>query len=208
MKSSYNTLEERWNIFRQLTRDLAGELHVRMIDHLRDDVKDEGVIYLGLFRAPAAKGNHHDREGGLIAHMLEMWEIWLHLKDAIVRTDGKYITDARVFKGILYHDLHKAYRTFVEVPRADGVWAADYGKDPTESLMSHTTKTIWILSQAGISLDRQDYHALLCNEGGWAEIKTRWTSVLAKLLYVLDELSGNVVERIRKGTYLDHRTPV
>lgn len=164
----------------------------------------KGRIYLGFKRAPAAKGNHHAFEGGLVYHLLEMWGIWLHLREDVLTEN--YITDARVLKAIINHDLHKAYKTYrleTEAP-----WQTEYGDDPTDMLMTTDIKSLWILNTHGITLDPEQMNALLWAEGGFAKIKPKWCSTLSKLCYMLDEMSGNVLARIETRTLLDHRSPV
>jgi hypothetical protein len=48
------------------------------------------------------------------------------------------------------------------------------------------------------------YHS----EGGWADSPPKWGSTYAKLIYLLDEMSGNVIARNRQGNTLDIRSLV
>lgn len=160
------------------------------------------TTFLGMRRAPAAKEYHHAFEGGLVFHYQEMWNIWKQLfwipKDDVVN-------DQRVLAAIFNHDIHKAYRTFVQL-ETKAEWAAEYGKDATDQLLDNTVKSIWILKEHNVPLDPIQLNALCWAEGGFAERKPRWSTVLAKVAYLLDELSGNVMSRVREGQILDVRT--
>jgi len=175
------------------------ERHFGLLGSLEDDVATEEGLYLGLARSPAARGNHHAFEGGLVYHLLEMWAAWERLRPDIM--DLEHLSNERVFKAILYHDIHKAYRTYLL--KGSDPWQVDYGRDPTDQLMTTDIKSIWILMRAGITLDPEQMNALLLAEGGYAKIKPKWQSVLAKLAYLLDEMSGNVASRINSSTFLD-----
>lgn len=182
------------------------DLHLSLLDSLkRDIVTEDGTILLGHYRAPAAKGNHHAFEGGLTYHLLEMWECYSAMKgywaDRLLLEE--FITESRILKAILYHDIHKAYRTFRLL---DPNWSCDYYNDHTDQLMGWDVKSLWIITRVGIHPDPQQINALLNAEGGYSKISTRWVSSLSKLCYCLDELSGNVIGRIDSRTVLNHRT--
>jgi hypothetical protein len=196
--------QENWRQLKLTTNDvLTHELdRVRYLDllaSLQDDVTDQGKLLLGFTRAPAAKANHHAREGGLVIHLREMWDLWTRLRNQF--TCQPYVTDQRVLKAIVLHDLHKAHRTF-ELLGTDP-WSTQYCDDKTDLLMTQDVKSLWLANQAGISLDPEQINALLWAEGGFSKIKPRWCSVLAKICYALDELSGNGLDRIRTGSLLD-----
>lgn len=175
--------------------------HHRLLDSL---ATDRGYL-LGMYRAPAAKGNHHAFEGGLVFHLLEMWFFWQEMWRPTIE-QNEYINDERILKGIIYHDLHKAYRTF-EL-KSYQPWQTDYAREYTDQMMTNTIKNIWLLMREGIDLDVQQMNALCWAEGGFSEIKPKQCSVLAKVLYLIDETSGNVRSRIDDRTYLELRKPV
>ena len=176
--------------------------HMQMLDALAPDQQVGPLLYLGLERAPAGKRNHHDFEGGLVAHLLEMWETYEVLKGRFAQLeDGVHVTPARVLKGIVYHDLHKAYQCFAL--KSTNPWATEYGLNASELLAGKTAKTFLLLSRHGIVLDEEQINAICWSEGGWAELRPRWYSVLSKLCYLLDEFSGNCLDRVRRKTMLD-----
>jgi hypothetical protein len=167
---------------------------------------DSKQTQLGFYRAPAAKANHHAFEGGLVFHILEMWDCWILLRSTLQDQAGafgiSFVSDHRVLLGILAHDLHKAYRTFKKVDGPE--WATDYCKDDSDYILTETHKSLYLLSHAGIILDEVQLNALICSHGGYTKDEPRSRSVLAKLLYVIDELSGNVRGHLATGNLLGH----
>jgi hypothetical protein len=197
-------LRENWDKLRGLAADilppLGGESFLPLLDTLKEDQLNGQKHYLGFYRSPAARRNHHAYEGGLVQHLLEMWELWRSLKPQL--NAPPYVSDERVLKAIILHDLHKAYRTY-ELITGDP-WEVRHGDDETDMLMGSDVKSLWLAQRAGITLDPEQINALLWAEGGFSNIRPRWCSVLAKVCYALDELSGNGLARIGKRTFLDH----
>lgn len=204
----------RGNITRKLpSGEPAADAWLRLTGDLDKDRVDQatGKNYLGLLNAPAAKKNHHAELGGLVMHYLEMWEIFKDIRGNILpRTDDSdslyqrgeehYVTNERVLEGILLHDLSKAYFTFV----LDKEGKFDYGDHPSGTVMGgmlkNDQKSLWIASSYGLSFDLVQLNALFHSEGGWADSPPEWATVLSKLLYLLDELSGNIWDRAKKGS--------
>lgn len=179
--------------------------YLEMMNGIAEDVSlPNDVLYLGFKRAPAAKGNHHAFEGGLVYHLLEMWSVWEYLREDT--EFGQYVNNERVLKAIIHHDLHKAFRTYKLI--GEEPWATEYGDDPTDMLMITDVKSMWILMNYGIKLDPEQMNALQWAEGGFASIRPKHCSVLSKLCYLLDEMSGNVIGRIDAKTLIDHRKPI
>lgn len=203
----------RWELFWNLCdREIVhqGAQHMTMLIKLRCDEVINGVVYMGLERAPAAVRNHHSHEGGLLDHMLEMWDCWesslSRLFSRGIRKD--HLSQGRILRAILYHDLHKGYRYYVNVKEGElpkeclgrPLRKSDWGtlRHPT-SLMTDNAQTMQILMKHEISLDALQMNALQYSEGGWAETKPPDRSVLATVAYLLDELSGNGLARDRDG---------
>lgn len=175
----------------------------QMLFKLRGDSfeKKPEPVFLGMFNAPAAKGNHHAYEGGLVAHMLEMFNFYLDLEKTLPK--DPLINRSSVLKGIICHDLHKSWKTFI---RDDTVPSGlNYGFHPSNNLVTNDQKSMYILSQAGIKLNLVEANVLYASEGGWAESPPKWTTTLAKLVYLLDELSGNVKARSEQGNTMNLR---
>lgn len=177
-----------------VTRKLGGrdrEQYLALLEGLRHNVGD----LLGFERAPAAQMNHHSFEGGLVFHLLEIWDGWLWLKPVSYVQD--HVDGKNIIQGIINHDLHKAHRTFQMISRSP--WKTKYAKDHTDMNLPNHAKCMWLLNQYGVILSEMQMNALCSAEGGFSEILPKWTSVLAKVLYLLDELSGNVRNRIETG---------
>lgn len=174
--------------------------YLNMIDGL---AADDGDL-LGLARAPAAKRNHHNHEGGLLRHYTEMWDWWVVIRDKLPKDET--LTDERILCAIVNHDIHKAYRTFKLISVTP--FEVEFSNDHSERLMTWEAKSIWLLMKYGIQMDELQMNAFLWSEGGWSTTQPKWSSVLAKVAYILDELSGNVQDRLRKGTALDVRQEI
>lgn len=184
---------------------LLNELELDRIGIIRVGSENK-VLYLGLKNAPAAKANHHAYVGGLTLHMLEMWTFWLDLRERFIGEGiprDPLITDSNVFLGILVHDLHKAWNTFVsDTSIPSGV---NYGTHPTSLLMTNDQKSAYIL-QFFFNIDAVMANCMYSSEGGYAKDAPKTQTTLAKLVYILDELSSNVLARTQQGNSMDNRT--
>ncbi len=199
-----NDIEKNYSLLRFIVQNYLEVPHSHeyldlFTDLENDVVMKEGKVYLGLKHAPASRSRHHAEKGGLIKHLLEMWRIYVGLASFVYKIDA--FDDAEVLRGIINHDLHKAYRTYVLLP-PDQVsfenWKVEHGKDYSDCMLSSNMKTLWLLNRSYIHLTIEDFHVLGWSEGGWSEIKTSERSPLATLIYCLDELSANVLDKIRK----------
>jgi hypothetical protein len=199
-------LNYNWTELTRNTHQILGKQAGPYLDLLwryHDDIQEGETTLLGWRRAPAAKGNHHAHEGGLVEHLLEMWSFWADIQDRAY--SPSYVTPERIWKGILLHDVHKAHRTFKLL--STDPWEVDYAHDLTDQLLPETAKNLWLANQAGLRLDLEQTHALILAHGGYSELKPKQQSVLAKTLYLLDEFSGNVADRVRTKTVLELRKP-
>lgn len=192
----------RWREFIELTEHVLGSQWVRMLYGLAPDVTFESQVFAGFRCAPAAKGYHHAYLGGLVAHYLEMWYFWDKLRASVDR--DLLLTDRNVLQGIIMHDLHKGWTTYVYDKEIESGF--NYGKHPSSSMLTDDQKSVYILTKAGIVPDLLMLNVLFNSEGGWAKSPPRWSSTLAKMVYILDELSGNVRARGIAGNVLDVRT--
>lgn len=188
------------------TKSYSRHAYLSMVDKIKADQpvttpKGE-TIYLGLERAPAAKRNHHAYEGGLVAHMLEMWNIWTTLRGSFQILDPSHITNDRVMRGILNHDIHKAVKTFVLVN--EDPWQTDYYDEQDQGMLTDDIKSLQILTQNLVYLDTIQMNTLLWSHGGFSTNPPKQCCALAKLCYLLDELSGNVIEKVRTGAVMGY----
>ena len=178
--------------------------YLNMILGLRyDRVYHPSDVLLGLRRAPAATRRHHSREGGLVEHYLEMWGAYLVMKPMFFKDGSPWNeaeTDRRVLKGVINHDLHKAYHYYRLV--SEDPWKTEYSKSDTRTLVTDNHATLFILEKWGIKMDLIDRNILLNSEGGWCEVETKEVASIAKLVYLLDDLSGNVLDRLKTGHHI------
>jgi len=197
-------VENNWDELRRIVWNEVKEQNVEHKDMMnrleRDWETGDNRVLLGAKRAPAAKKHHHTYEGGWCHHVLEMYWLWKGMRDMFPVHDS--LNDDRVLRYCLHHDLHKTYRTF-ELVNTDP-WETKYDyEQPSERMMTWNTKSLFILMQNNIRLDTLQMNALLKEGGGYTEHPgIRGDSVLAKLGYLLDELSGNVLGRIDKDEWV------
>lgn len=187
----------------QISQNLIPEYVDMLRDLSWDRNTDAGDLWLGLLRAPAATRRHHSREGGLVQHYLEMWDAYLTMRVLFFSDESpwkKGETDIRVLKGIINHDLHKAYNYYKLV--SENPWKAEYTKSDTRVLLTDNHATLYILEQYGVKMDIIDRNILLNSEGGWCEVETKEVASIAKLVYLLDDLSGNVLDRLKTGHHV------
>jgi hypothetical protein len=213
-------LERQWSRLTTLTADVTverlgqrddGARHALMLQELRFDksggIAPDRTTVLGMFRAPASKDRHHNYEGGLVHHLLEMWDIWLTDGAHIIRQYGKphpLLNDSNIWRVILYHDLNKVWR--YQLMQDNPMWRVDFAKrdDKLAQLVGHH-KTFWFLHKHEIKMTLPVYNALLCAEGGYNEHRPPVETVLAKIVYLLDELSANVVDRLNTNRFWDSK---
>lgn len=210
-------LAQNWSRLTAITTDMVvqnfgtkddGSLHTIMLNDLRQDRVVGDITVLGMYRAPASKDRHHDREGGLVQHLLEMWDIWMTDGSAIIRQWGKphpLINDGLIWRTILYHDLNKVWRYRLE---SQDPWKVDFAKDEDKlaKLIGNHNKALWFLHKYGIKLSLPLFNALLCSEGGYNKHSPEVETVLAKTVYLLDELSANVADRLNYNRFWDSKS--
>jgi hypothetical protein len=201
LRLSLETRQENLGKLQSLVQEYLSQEWVNMVTDYKfmentsyTDATGRTVEYLGLRDASAAKSNHHDYQGGLVQHFLEMWDYWQVLKSTF--PPCTLLTDARILAGILLHDLHKAWCYYH--PDPEDATKISYGSHPSSGFLRDDQKTAYLIQQYKLPVDLIQLNALYHSEGGWAECPPKWNTVLAKLLYLLDELSGNVLARIDK----------
>jgi len=205
-------LDLAWSQLTELTRKLIviqfkdkelGQQYESMLNHVKQDHHVKGEIHLGLRRAPGSKNRHHNYEGGLVDHLLEMWAIWQKLSEVVKAGRHELLSDSLLWRAILHHDLNKVhrYKLVTEDP-----WEVEYAENMKNSLLSSTHLVLWTLSQHDIRMPAVLHNALIVAEGGFSrDERPRTESVLAKLVYVLDELSANVVNRLDLQRFWDSK---
>ena len=210
-------LDEQWQALTYLTSlsitqsrndtDLASK-YVALLNGVRHDRMVNGSRVLGMFYAPASKDRHHAFEGGLVAHLLEMWDCWKLLRHEVMAAPAAHpITDSLVWRAILHHDLNKVWRYKIVMPSPE--WEVDYAKGDEDSLghlLPSTFKTLAILNRFEIPMPPILMNALVTAEGGFSEgPRPRTETVFAKLIYLCDELSANVLNRLAANLFWDSK---
>jgi hypothetical protein len=216
-------LDNNWNRLIEITSTLivSGQLSSRdamsaddelarymlLLNDVRHDRMKEDVCLLGMRRAPASKNRHHNVEGGLVRHLLQMWEIWVGMK-AILRdhrAQHPLLNDANVWKCILHHDLNKVWKYRLE---NGDPWKVDYASDTDRLtyLLGDVNKVMFLLSKHGIHLSLPLFNGLITAEGGFSlSPRPKTESVLAKMAYLLDEMSANVIDRLQTNRFWDSK---
>ena len=145
----------------------------------------------GLYHAPAGKGMHHNYVGGLVQHYLEMWDYYqilisgMRKVNDITTMSAETLNPGEVLSGIILHDLHKGYLHFQQ--NVDGSMA--YCANAHAGLLQQNHKTVYMASSVNLTLSVLDLNVIFSSEGGWATDPAQDISVLAKFVYLLDELS-------------------
>lgn len=179
-----------------------------LLNDLRHDRHYGDSCILGMYRAPASKDRHHNVEGGLVQHLLQMWELWVDLQRVFRAHNAQHplLNDAMVWKGILHHDLNKVWK-YRQVKRTDGVWEVDYARDTLQDLLGDASnKALYFLMQRRIVLPLPLFNALITSEGGYSrQPRPKAETALAKTLYLLDDMSANVIDRMQTNRFWDSK---
>lgn len=181
-----------------------------MLNKLAVNHQDGDKLCPGFICAPASYSAHHSEPGGLVTHCLQMWEL-----SEVLRTNVpafQVLNAQTLLAGIIFHDLHKASYNYIFVSDAE------FEKNPNQHFKYHdgmitkilqkSQRSYQIIIENGILLTLEQANALFGSEGGWAESPPKATSVLSKFLYLLDELSANVFDRIIKGRMFDYKMSI
>jgi hypothetical protein len=178
----------------QILRGIAQTVSPAWIPFISEYASDSStgnLRSLGLAYAPASVRRHHSFEGGLVYHFLEMWSI--HTRLHMCTPQLPLLCDKNVFDGILAHDLHKVLR-YTACNQILGYDKGRLFKGMSTSLMNDNTLSVMLLPK-----DLQTplvANVICCAEGGWAKDPAPGVSSLAKYVYLLDDMSANVFEKI------------
>ena len=213
--------EENFNKLKSFVVYALGEEEGAAWGLLLESLKDDGVCsedgrsWLGLRDAPAGKFQHHAYLGGLVVHLLEMLELAEPIIELVAYScTSTLITRVEspqksfeisvglkdVARVVLLHDLHKAHQTYVHI----GEGRFEYTRNTLNDLVSVNMQSLMLARGHGLDyLDKPVVmNALEASEGGWAKVHPRFCTPTAKVCYLLDELSANVVSRILEGQAL------
>lgn len=197
-------------------RELASKYHAMFYALKHDRFLEDGTIVLGMRRAPGSQRRHHAFEGGLVVHLMEMWRAWVTIRNLLppnMAMPQSFNTNALVWRAIVHHDLNKVYKYKHIQKDKDGntleTWKVDYSganEDPLGYLLPGTYKSIEILCHHGIPIPPLLLNALITAEGGYSEgPRPQTETVFAKIVYLCDELSANVINRIETDRFWDSK---
>ena len=174
---------------------------------LTPDQRDAaGNLYAGLLTAPASVAAHHNYTGGLVVHYLEMLETaktFYEVKHP--QLPALPFEPSEVLIGILIHDIHKA--SFNYKVKQDGT-GPEYSTHLSLELLPKNARSQQILAEAGIVLTLQQLNVLYNSEGGYNPERPKQCTPLAKFIYLLDEMSANVYDRIAQNRMYHYKTSI
>jgi hypothetical protein len=208
------SIEENWWILTSLTETALAqsteiglaEKYLAMLEDLESDRTINGKLMIGMKRAPGSKNRHHCVEGGLVAHLLQMWTLWRGLRTIISPLAELHalMSDTNIWRAILHHDLNKVRKYALT---SIDPWTVEYVKneDVMSEMLGSPHKVLQILNRHGIRLNIPLHNALITAEGGYSESRPAVDTVLAKIVYLLDELSANVVDRLQTNRFWDSK---
>ena len=181
----------------------------------------DGIDYIledldtwGFFEAPASARNHFNFPGGLAEHSLNVYDMAMALRGAIVpmRADmEKALNPDSIAIAALLHDVCKTniYRRTKRKQRNEiGVWEEieGYEVDYTEMPVGHGQKSVIMLLRSGLDLEDEEIFAIRWHMGPWdlpaqsiemdkSYRKAQDRSPLVALIHTADTLAAQILER-------------
>lgn len=172
-----------------------------MFESLKDDRESpNGKTYMGLMNAPASAAAHHDYKGGLVKHYLEMYGFARQLNSSFG------FAEKDVLLAIIAHDIHKASYNY-EYTDAEKT-KFTYSSHPVYDLLTKNQRSFMLFAEHGIVLDLYQANALFSSEGGYNKEAPKMNTPFSKFIYLLDELSANVLNRIEQQRLLHYKTSI
>ncbi|MBJ2187751.1 MAG: HD domain-containing protein [Muribaculaceae bacterium] len=179
------------------------------IDYILEDLNT-----WGFFEAPASARNHFNFPGGLAEHSLNVYDMAMALRGAIVpmRADmEKALNPDSIAIAALLHDVCKTniYRRTKRKQRNEiGVWEEieGYEVDYTEMPVGHGEKSVIMLLRSGLDLEDEEIFAIRWHMGPWdlpaqsiemdkSYRKAQDRSPLVALIHTADTLAAQILER-------------
>ena len=181
----------------------------------------DGIDYIledldtwGFFEAPASARNHFNFPGGLAEHSLNVYDMAMALRGAIVpmRADmEKALNPDSIAIAALLHAVCKTniYRRTKRKQRNEiGVWEEieGYEVDYTEMPVGHGEKSVIMLLRSGLDLEDEEIFAIRWHMGPWdlpaqsiemdkSYRKAQDRSPLVALIHTADTLAAQILER-------------
>lgn len=191
--------------FCQILRDTARE----NIDYVLEDLDS-----WGFFDAPASARNHFNFAGGLAMHSLNVYDMAMALRSAIIplRPDMEQaLRPDSIAIAALLHDVCKTniYRKTRRKQRNEiGVWEEieGYEVDYSEMPVGHGEKSVIMLLRSGLDLEDEEIFAIRWHMGPWdlpvqsiemdkSYRKAHDRSPLVALIHTADTLAAQILER-------------
>ncbi len=178
----------------------------------------EDLEALGFFEAPASVRNHFNFPGGLMQHSLNVYDMAMALRGAIVPMRPDMETALRpdsIAIAALLHDVCKSdiYKKTVKKRRNEiGVWEDIEGYDVDYSGLpvGHGEKSVIMLLRSGLDLEDDEIYAIRWHMGAWElpmqsiEMEKSYRtaqqqSPLVALIHTADTLAAQILERDATG---------
>ena len=192
-------------MFCKILRDTGRE----NIEYVIEDLTD-----YGFFEAPASARNHFNFPGGLLQHSLNVYDMAMALRGAIVpmRPDieAQLPADSIAIAALL-HDVCKAriYRRTKRKQRNEiGVWedVEAYEVDYSDLPVGHGEKSVIMLLRSGLDLEDSEIFAIRWHMGAWdlpaqsiemdkSYRRAQQKSPLVALIHTADTLAAQILER-------------
>lgn len=191
--------------FCKILRDTGRE----NIDYVIEDLEA-----LGFFEAPASVRNHYNFAGGLLEHSLNVYDMAMALRGAIVpmRADmEKALSPDSIAIAALLHDVCKAdiYKKTTKKRRNEiGVWEdiEGYEVDYSGLPVGHGEKSVIMLLRSGLDLEDEEIFAIRWHMGPWdlpqqsIEMDKSYRTAQARsplvaLIHTADTLAAQILER-------------
>lgn len=194
---------------RERFRKILSETGRDGIDYILEDLDT-----WGFFDAPASARNHFNFPGGLAQHSLNVYDMAMSLRNAIIpmRPDMETLLNPHsIAIAALLHDVCKTniYRRTHRKQRNEiGIWEdiEGYEVDYTEMPVGHGEKSVIMLLRSGLDLEDEEIFAIRWHMGPWdlpaqsiemdkSYRKAHDRSPLVALIHTADTLAAQILER-------------
>lgn len=194
---------------RERFRKILSETGRDGIDYILEDLDT-----WGFFDAPASARNHFNFPGGLAQHSLNVYDMAMSLRNAIIpmRPDMETLLNPySIAIAALLHDVCKTniYRRTHRKQRNEiGIWEdiEGYEVDYTEMPVGHGEKSVIMLLRSGLDLEDEEIFAIRWHMGPWdlpaqsiemdkSYRKAHDRSPLVALIHTADTLAAQILER-------------
>lgn len=176
----------------------------------------EDLEAMGFFEAPASVRNHYNFPGGLVKHSLNVYDMAMALRDALVklRPDCEpRLRDDSIAVAALLHDVCKG-DIYTKVQRARKNEVGQYEKFDEYQVsyaafpVGHGEKSVIMLLRSGLDLEDDELLAIRWHMGAWCvntnsiEEEKSYREAMKKsplvaLIHNADSLAAQVLETVQ-----------